>query len=325
MTTMRALVIERYGPPEDVLRLGQVPRPQPKSGEVLVRMHAAAVNSWDWDSVTGTPMGRITGPFKPPFNILGADIAGTVEALGQGVTTLKPGDSVFGDLSGGKWGGFADYVCAPASVLAPIPPGLPFIDASAIPQAGSLVLQALRKFPHLGSGHTVVFNGAGGGVGTFGIQLAKARGATVIAVDREEKRDALLALGADGFIDYRSEDFSIACERYDLIIDVVANRPPKHYRRCLKPGGRLVVIGGTIPGIIGILLASPFSRSRTLSILPYRVSAEDNLMLASMVRPVIDSTFPLEEGARALRRLGDGRAIGKVVVTMTESSKAPHR
>jgi NADPH:quinone reductase-like Zn-dependent oxidoreductase len=315
MTTMRALVIERYGPPEDVLRLEQVPQPQPKPGEVLVRVHAAALNSWDWDSVTGTQMGRITGPFKPPFKILGADIAGAVESVGQGVTAFKPGDKVFGDLSGGKWGGFADYVCAPAGVLALIPAGLSFVDAAAIPQAGSLVLQALRKFPQLGPGHTVVFNGAGGGVGTFGIQLAKPTGATIIAVDRAEKREALLALGADSFIDYRSEDFTATPERYDLIIDVVANRPAGHYRRCLKPGGRLVVIGGTISSLLRILAASPFSRDKTLSILPYQVSPQDNLTLARKVRPVIDSTFALEDGAKALRRLGDGRAIGKVVVT----------
>lgn len=313
---MRALVIERYGPPEDVLRLEQMPQPQPKPGEVLVRVHATSLNSWDWDSVIGTPMGRVTGPFKPPFKILGADIAGTVEAVGQGVTTLKPGDKVFGDLSGGKWGGFADYVCAPASVLALIPPGLSFIHAAAIPQAGGLVLQALRKFPQLGPGHTVVFSGAGGGVGTFGIQLAKAAGATVIAVDRQEKREALLALGADSFIDYQSEDFTEASERYDLIIDVVANRPARHYRRALKPGGRLVVIGGTISGLIRILAASPFSRGKTLSILPYKVSPADNLTLAAQTRPVIDSTFPLEDGAKALRRLGDGHHVGKVIVTM---------
>ena len=315
MTTMRALVIDQYGPPEDVLRLEQVPRPQPKPGEVLVSVHATALNSWDWDSVTGTPMGRVTGPFKPPFRILGADIAGTVEAVGRDVTTLKPGDRVFGDLSGGKWGGFADYVCAPAGVLALIPPGLSFVDAAAVPQAGSLVLQALRKFPQLGAGHVVVFNGAGGGVGTFGIQLAKPTGATIIAVDRVEKREALLSLGADGFIDYRAEDFTAAPERYDLLIDVVANRPASHYRRCLKPGGRLVVIGGTISSLLRILAASPFSQDKTLSILPYKVSPEDNLTLAAKVRPVIDRTFPLEDGAKALRRLGEGRAIGKVVIT----------
>ncbi|MBD8064625.1 NAD(P)-dependent alcohol dehydrogenase [Devosia sp. PTR5] len=316
MTTMRALVIERYGPPEDVLRLEQVPRPQPKQDEVLVRVHATALNSWDWDSVTGTPMGRITGPFKPPFKILGADVAGTVETVGPGVTSLKRGDRVFGDLSGGKWGGFADYVCAPASVLALIPPSLSFVDSAAVPQAGSLVLQALRKFPQLGAGHIVVFNGAGGGVGTFGIQLAKATGATIIAVDRAEKREALLALGADGFIDYQSEDFTATAERYDLIIDVVANRPASHYRRCLRRGGRLVVIGGTISSLLRILVASPFSRGKTLSILPYRISPSDNLTLAATVRPVVDSTFALEDGAKALRRLGGGRAVGKVVITV---------
>lgn len=313
--TMRALVYDRYGPPEQVLRLEQVPRPQPKPGEVLVRVKAAAVNSWDWDLVIGSPMGRISGPFKPPHKILGADIAGTVETVGQGVTAFQPGDPVFGDLSDGKWGGFADYVCAPASKLARIPAGLSFADASAIPQAGALALQALRKFENLGPGHTVLFNGAGGGVGTFGIQLAKPTGAEIIAVDRTEKRETLLALGADSFIDYKSEDFTATPERYDLIIDVVANRPAAHYARCLKPGGRLMLIGGTYGSLIRTALRGLITRDKSLGVLVYKVSPADNLELADKVRPVIDSTFPLEHGAKALRRLGSGLAIGKVIVS----------
>ena len=319
MTTMRALVYDRYGPPEQVLRLEQVPRPQPQPGEVLVRVKAASVNSWDWDLVIGTPMGRFSGPFKPPHKIIGADIAGTVEAVGQGVTDLRPGDPVFGDLSEGKWGGFADYVCAPAKVLAKIPAGVSFTDAAALPQAGSLALQALQQFENLGPAHTVLFNGGGGGVGTLGIQLAKAKGAKIIAVDRVEKRDAILALGADGFIDYRSQDYTAAPESYDLIIDVVANRPAAHYARCLKPGGRFFFIGGTFNSLIRVALAGLFRRDKFLGPLVYKVSPEDNLALAELcstgqLRPIIDSTFPLEEGAKALRRLGSGMAVGKVVV-----------
>ena len=318
---MRALVYDRYGPPEQVLRLEQVPRPQPKPGEVLVRVHAAALNAWDWDLVIGSPMGRISGPFRPPFRILGADIAGMVEATGQGVTAFLPGDSVFGDLSEAVWGGFADYVCAPAAALSPIPAGLSFVDAAAIPQAGALVLQALRKFQALGPGHTVLFNGAGGGVGTFGIQLAKARGALVIAVDRAEKRDALLALGADAFIDYQAEDYTASPGRYDLIVDVVANRPAAHYARCLKPGGRFVAIGGTFRSIFGAALAGLFDRERSLGLLAYKVSPEDNAALAAQcaagsLRPIVDSTFPLEQGARAIAHLGSGRALGKVVISL---------
>lgn len=317
MTTMRALVYDRYGPPEQVMRLEQVPRPQPKPGEVLVRVAATAINSWDWDLVIGTPMGRVMGPFKPPFKILGADVAGAVEAIGQGVTAFAPGDRVFGDLSEAKWGGFADYVSAPASAFAPIPAGLSFEHAAALPQAGTLALQALRKFPQLGHNHTVLFNGAGGGVGTIFIQLAKATGARIVAVDRGEKRDALLALGAHSFIDYRAEDFTVGAARYDLVVDVVANRPAAHFSRCLKPGGKLVAIGGTFGSLISVAVGRFIRRAKELDILVYKVSPADSLELAARVSPVIDSTFPIEDGARALRRLGSGLAIGKVVITLS--------
>lgn len=313
---MRALVYDRYGPPEN-LRLEQMPQPQPKAGEVLVRVHAASLNSWDWDLLIGTPMGRVTGPFKPPFKVLGADIAGVVESLGQGVTTLQVGDRVFGDLSEAGWGGLSDYVAVPAAALAPIPTGLSFTDAAAIPQAGGLALQALRKRPDLGPGHTVLINGAGGGVGTFAIQLAKSTGANIVAVDRAGKRDSLLALGANNFIDYRSEDYTAASEAYDLVIDMVANRPVSHYARCLRPGGRLVVIGGTFRSIIGIALAGLFSRGKSLGILVYKVAPGDGAELAARTRPVIDGVYPLEQGAAALRRIGGGDHVGKVIVEMT--------
>jgi NADPH:quinone reductase-like Zn-dependent oxidoreductase len=176
------------------------------------------------------------------------------------------------------------------------------------------------QFEGLGPSHTVVFNGGGGGVGTLGIQLAKAKGAKVIAVDRAEKRDAVLALGVDSFIDYKSQDFTAASGGYDLIIDVVANRPAAHYARCLKPGGRLMLIGGTYGSLIRVALAGLCRRDKSLGVLVYKVSPEDNLALAELclsgtLRPIIDNTFPLENGAAALRRLGSGLAVGKVVVT----------
>ena len=323
MSTMRALVYERYGPPEQVLRLEHLPRPQPKPGEVLVRVHAVSLNSWDWDLLIGAPMGRVSGPFRPPHKVLGADIAGTVEAVGQGVTAFQPGDPVFGDLSEAKWGGLADYVCAPASALAPIPAGLSFTDAAAIPQAGGLAIQGIRKVPGLGPAHTVLVNGAGGGVGTFAIQLAKPTGATIIAVDRAEKRDALLALGADEFIDYLSDDYTATPDRYDLIIDMVANRPAARYASCLKPNGRLIVIGGTFRGLIGVALRGLVTREKSLGVLFYKVSPQDSVELAGKTRPVIDSTFPLEDGAKAFRRLGSGMHVGKVIVTTGPANPSP--
>lgn len=314
--TMRALVLDRYGPPEQVLRLEQLPRPQPGEGEVLVRVRAASLNSWDWDLLAGTPMGRIMGPFKPPFRVLGADIAGVVETIGSGVTDFAPGDRVFGDLSDAKWGGLADYALAPTKALAKIPENLSFQHAASIPQAGSLAIQALRKFPNLGPAHSVLINGAGGGVGIFAIQLAKAAGARVIAVDRAEKRDALLALGADSFIDFAAEDYTATPSGYDLVIDMVARRRARDYARCLKAGGRLVVIGGTYGSLIRVALAGLFRRGVSLGVLVYKVSAQDALAVATRTSPIIDSVFPLEQGADAFQRIGSGHHIGKVIVDM---------
>ena len=319
---MRALVYDKYGPPE-TLRLEQVPQPRPAPGEVLVRVHATALNSWDWDLMVGTVMGRVTAPLRPPHKILGADIAGTVVAVGEGVTAFAPGDAVFGDLSEGKWGGLAEMVCAKANALARIPEGLGWAEAAALPQAGCLALQALRKRPQLGPGDKVLINGAGGGVGTFALQMVKALGAEVTAVDRAEKRDALLALGADVFIDYRQTDFAAGSARYDLIIDVVANHSAGAFARVLRDGGNLVVIGGRVASLLQVAVLGSFvgrKGGKRLQVLIYRVSAEDSaelaaLCLAGRLRPIIDGVYPLEQGAAAMRRLGDGLAIGKVVVT----------
>ena len=320
---MRALVYERYGSPE-VLRLEQVPRPEPGPGEVLVRVRAASVNSWDWDLLIGRPLARIFAPFHPAHRILGADIAGNVEAVGDGVSTLSVGDPVFGDLSEGAWGGFADYAVAKAAALAPIPDGLTFVDAAAMPQAGALALQGLRRRVKLRQGDTVLLNGAGGGVGTIALQLAKHAGAKVTAVDRAEKREALLELGADSFIDYRDTDYTSDADRYDLILDVVASRPLRAYAHALRDGGNLVVIGGTMGTLLQVAALGHSTgkrRNQRLELLMYRVSVADNTELArqcltGLLRPVVDSVHPLEEGGKALARLGSGLAVGKVVVAM---------
>lgn len=317
---MRALVYDRYGPPE-TLRLEDVPQPQPGPGEVLVRVGATSFNSWDWDLMVGTPMGRVNGLFGPPRRILGADIAGVIDDVGPDVTGFARGDRVFGDLSGGDWGGLGQFIVAKAAVLAPIPAELGFVDAAALPQAGCLALQAVRRRPQLGVGDRVLINGAGGGVGTFAVQLAKAAGAHVTAVDREEKRQALLALGADSFIDYRQVDYTGGADRYDLVIDVVAARPVGHYARVLTDHGTFVAIGGTFGTLIRLALFGRFAgRGKRLGVLVYKVSAQDCADLAQRVldgriKPVIDGVYPLERGADALRRIGDGQVIGKVMVT----------
>jgi NADPH:quinone reductase-like Zn-dependent oxidoreductase len=305
-----------------VLRLVDVPRPTPGAGEVLVRVHAASVNSWDWDLLTGTPLGRLGSPFRPQHKVLGADVAGVVEAVGEGVAALKAGDPVFGDLSEGKWGGFAEFAVAKPDELATIPDGLGFIDAAAIPQAGALALQGLRQRVGLGPNDSLLVNGAGGGVGTFAVQMAKALGARVTAVDRGEKREALLALGADRFIDYREADYTGERIGYDLILDMVARHSAQRFSRTLNDGGELVVIGGRIGSLLQVAALGPFTgkaKRQKLGLLMYRPSAADNLELAQRcvagtLKPIIDEVCPLERGAEALARLGSGLAIGKVVI-----------
>jgi len=305
-----------------VLRLVDVPRPAPGAGEVLVRVHAASVNSWDWDLLTGTPLGRLGSPFRPQHKVLGADVAGVVEAVGEGVTAFKAGDPVFGDLSEGKWGGFAEFAVAKPGELATIPDGLSFIDAAAIPQAGALALQGLRKRVGLGPNESVLINGAGGGVGTFAVQMAKALGARVTAVDRGEKREALLALGADRFVDYREADYTGEGIGYDLILDMVARHSARRFSRTLNDGGELVVIGGRIGSLLQVAALGSLAgkaRRQTLGLLIYRPSATDNFELAQRcvartLKPIVDNVYPLERGAEALARLGSGLAIGKVVI-----------
>jgi len=317
---VRALTYSAYGPPE-TLRLEDVPVPEPAAGEVLVRVAASSVNSWDWDLMVGTMLGRIGGLFKPPHRILGADIAGTVVAVGEGVERLKVGDAVFGDISEGDWGGFAEYVAARADALAIKPEALGFTQAAAMPQAGLLALKGLQK-RDLKPGERVLINGGGGGVGTFAVQLAKHAGAHVTAVDRADKREALLALGADRFIDYRATDFTAGTERYDLILDVIATRSPAAFARALNPGGNLVVIGGRIGALLQVAVfggAVGRRNGRNLGILVHkpRIADLDDLAARCMrgeLKPVIDSTWPLAEGAKALRRVGEGHVIGKVVI-----------
>lgn len=319
---MRALVYDRYGPPEN-LRLEELPQPCAGAGEVVVRVHAASVNSWDWDALTGSLLGRIDGPLRPARKVLGVDIAGVVTSVGAGVSRFKPGDAVFGDISGDAWGGFADYAKAKAEILAPKPEGLSFIHAASLPQAGVIALQTLRRRPELGPSDTILINGAGGGVGTFAIQMARALGAKVVAVDRAQKQEALIALGADAFIDYEQTNFTAQRNRYDLIIDVISTRTIGDYRNALRDGGNLVVVGGRVPSLLSVGVMGRLAgkrRGQKLELLIHRPSADDNAELArhclsGTLKPVIDSIYPLEEGAAALSRIGSGMAVGKVIIS----------
>ncbi len=321
---MKAATYERYGPPGAIV-VGDVPAPVPKEGEVLVRVRAASVNSWDWDLLTGTMLGRTSGLFRPKYRILGADIAGIVEAVGPEVTRFRPGDAVMGDLCEGGWGGFAELTTAAETVLAAKPEGLGFTEAAALPQAGMLALQAIRKAPALGPERRVLINGAGGGVGSFAIQLAKRAGAEVTAVDHGDKLDFMRGLGADRTLDYTRANYAAAGRLQDLVIDMVARRPVAHHARILRPEGRFVVVGGSVPSLIGTAVIGgviSFLGRKKIGLLTYRPNAADLAELAALaasgaIRVAVDTVYPLERTGEALRHVGEGRAKGKVVVEVS--------
>jgi NADPH:quinone reductase-like Zn-dependent oxidoreductase len=319
---MKAIYYDRYGSPE-VLALRETKTPAPKADEVLVGVRAVSINSWDWDMIRGKPwIIRLWGLTRPRYNIPGADIAGVVESVGSRVKKFKAGDEVFGDLCECGWGGFAEFTCAKESALARKPSSMSFVDAASLPQAGLMALQGLDQ-GNASKGKRFLMNGAGGGVGTFAIQIAKAMGMEVTAVDSFDKLDALQRLGAHHVIDYRKKDFTNTGEQYDLIIDVVATRSAKHYKRALNSNGSLVIIGGDLSKLFGTIAQSWWQSSRSgkkLGMLPYR--ANDGLdriidhVQSGRVKPVLDSIFRLEETADAFRRFEANGFVGKVMIEL---------
>jgi len=323
---MKAIVFTQYGSPDHLL-LKEVAKPLPKDDEVLVKVHASSINSWDWEFLNGIPfinrlMYGLLKP-KPGKQILGSDIAGTIEAVGRHVNQFQPGDEVFGDLWD-NWGGFAEYACARETALTAKPANLTFEQAAAVPQAGVLALQGIRKAGQIPPGQKVLINGAGGGVGTFAIQLAKLSGAEVTGVDASHKLDVARSLGADHVIDYTREDFTKSAENYDLIIDCQNYRSMYDIRRSLNPGGTYAMIGGSIPRVYQLWflsLCAPLTReSRKLRLVaegPNKGLADlKDLIEAGKLVPVISKTYQLSEVPEALRYFGEGRHKGKIIITM---------
>lgn len=322
---MKAIVNETYGSP-DVLQLKEVPMPTPKHGEVLVKIIAAAANAADWHLLRPDPfLVRLEmGLFKPNKTILGGDIAGIVEAAGSGVTMFKPGDAVYGDLSGCGMGGYAEYVSVPERYLAMKPTNLSFEQAAAIPMAGITALQGLRDAGKVQAGQKVLINGASGGVGTFAVQIAKALGAEVTAVCSTGKVEMVHSLGADHVIDYKKEDFTLGSEKYDLIVAANGYHTLWQYRRVLRPHGIYVMIGGTNAQIFQALLLGPLlsmmGRQQFKTVVAKPNRADLDLMRALVeegkVTPMIDRRYPLSEVAEAIRYLERGHAQGKVVINV---------
>jgi NADPH:quinone reductase-like Zn-dependent oxidoreductase len=315
---MKAVIQDRYGPP-DVLRLADVPVPTPGANQVLVEVAATSVNLSDWEGLTGTPAyARLGGLRSPARPVLGSDIAGRVSAVGPGVTRFRVGDEVYGDNLR-LMGGFAEFAVVAESALLPKPPELTFVEASTLPQSAAIARQGTASAQ---PGQRVLINGAGGGAGSFAIQLAKLRGAHVTGVDNAGKLQFMRGVGADDVLDYRSEDFTRR-EPYDLVLDLVAHRSVFAYRRALAPGGRYLCVGGTVRTLLRVATIGALAGAltgRRLGILvarqgPASFGPVAERCVAGDVRIHIDRTFALDEVPQALEAVGEGRALGKVVVT----------
>ena len=335
---MKAIVQDRYGSP-DVLELRDIDQPLAADDEVLVRVRAASVHADVWHAMKGVPyvlrvMG--SGLRAPKHRVPGTDLAGLVESVGTNVTRFRPGDEVFGQsLLANLWrngGTLAEYAAVPQAMLERKPARLTFEQAAAVPTSGSLAVQHVRDEGRTQSGHTVLVNGAGGAVGTFAVQLAKAYGANVTGVDAPEKLDVLRSIGADQVLDYTQDDFTRRDERYDFILDIVGNHPWSECRRALTPDGTYVLSGfdqygrsghrwfGSLGRFAKLIVISPF----VSHLHPFRGTKDpgDRLVVlkelieAGKLTPVIDTTFPLSETPEAIRYLESGRARGKVVITV---------
>lgn len=315
---MKAVVYDRYGSP-DVLRVEDVPVPTPADDQVRVRVAAVSVNLSDWECLRGSPAyARLGGLRSPAHRTLGSDIAGVVDAVGARVTRFRPGDQVYGDNLA-LMGGFAEHALAPETALAHKPAELTFAEASTIPQAGAIALQGTAG---TAAGKRVLVNGAGGGSGSFAVQLAKRLGAHVTGVDNAAKLDFMRSVGADDVLDYGRDDFTRPAQPYDLILDLVAHRSVFAYRRALAPGGRYRCVGGSVPALLRVLTAGTLvgrlSRRR-IGVLavkegPAHFEPLTALCVSGGVRIHIDRTVALDDVAAALTCVGEGRALGKVVV-----------
>ena len=324
---MQAIVYRRYGSP-DVLELEEIPKPTPADGQVLIQVHAASVNPYDWHFLRGTPsfIRLFTGMRRPKSPRLGADVAGVVESVGAKVSTLKPGDAVFGTAKGS----FAEYACATASQLAVKPQEISFEQAACLPIAGITALQGVRDKGRVQTGQTVLINGAAGGVGTFAVQIAKSLGTHVTGVCSTRNVELLRSIGADEVIDYTREDFARSTQRYDLLFDLVGNRSLTEYLCAVQPRGTYISCGGGGPDrstvdllaqLLQNAIRSRFVGQKMPGLLA-KINREDLTILADLIRrgtviPIIDRTYSLRETAEAVRHVESGHVRGKVAIAVT--------
>ena len=338
---MRAIVQSAYGAPDDVLALREVPLPTIRDDEVLVRVRAASMHPDIWHTVYGVPYalrimgGGLRGPKNP---VLGTDVAGEVEAVGAAVTRVHVGDAVFGEIvSGNQWtngGAYAEYAAARESRLAPKPSGITFEQAASVPTSALIALRAVRGEGRVRSGQSVLVNGAGGGVGTMAVQIARAAGAHVTAVDSSDKADMLRSIGAERVIDYAQDDYTRTGDRYDLIVDLAGNHRWRQARRALTPRGTYVLVGdqhvyggsdhrwiGSLGRFLGLMVRSSYDR-RLPGVRAFRTSDDDpmavvaDLVETGSIVPVVDRTYPLSQVVEAIHDMEAGTAKGRIVITI---------
>jgi len=326
---MKAIVCTKYGPPE-VLELKEVEKPTPKDNEVLVKIHAASLNAADFEILGGAWSARFVGPLRPRNKIPGSDMAGRVEAVGRNVKQFQPGDGVFGDLFMCGFGAFAEYVCVPENILYLKPASMTFEEVATLPQAGLIALQGLRGKRQIQPGQKVLINGAGGGMGTFAVQIAKYFGAVVTGVDSTSKFDMLCSIGCDHVIDYTKEDYTKSGKTYDLILDVKGYRSIFVYKRALSTNGLFVLLGGSKTSIFQALFLAPLisiTGSKKMGMNPFKTNKSEDMAFlielfeAGKVKPVIDKRYPLSKVPEALRYLEEGHAKGKLVITVEHNNK----
>jgi len=319
---LKAIYYTEYGS-YDVLHVKEVQKPVPKEDEVLIKVHAASINSWDWGLVTGTPKIFRLFNSKPKHKIPGCDVAGIVESVGNKATRLKAGDQVYGDLCENGFGSIAEYTCAKENALQIKPAEMSFEEAASIPQAGLLALQSFRKKMKIQSGDTILINGAGGGVGSFGIQIAKLYGAGVTGVDHPKKFEMMRSIGCDNFIDYTRENFTKTGTKYDYILDVNTDRSIFSYLKSLKKGGTYVTVGGHLGKLLGIFLLNPLIRLFTgkhLRVLALKANKDldhlGSLFKEGKLKCIISGPYKLEESVDAFKAFSSSDFNGKIVITI---------
>lgn len=320
---MKAIVCNSYGPTSQ-LQLKEVEKPTPKSNEVLIKVHFSAVNDYDWSMVRGEPKlyRLLFGLFKPKHPIPGMELSGVVESIGVDVTKFKVGDAVYGDISAHGFGSFAEYIAIHESAIVRKPEYLPFEEAAALSHAANLAWQGLVDFGKIKNDMNVLINGAGGGVGSIALQIAKTHNCQVTGVDTGNKLKAMKEIGFDHIIDYKKEDFTKSSNKYDLILDAKTTRAPKAYIKALNPNGRYVTVGGEIGRLLQVVFAQHLMK-KPVYMVPLDANKDleqiHDLYKSGKIKPLIDSPYSLEKTGEAIQHFGEGKHHGKVIVSCRPS------